>query len=153
MLLRAEQVEKKFRKGNTAFITFKSMYPVRAPPQAFIDPHVMQIEPAPSMFSCRVAALNLSLKSSSFLSDPSDVNWGQLLISYHSRWFRFLITNFALACLLILWVFPVAGIQTLANLEEIARVLSWLQRKLTLCFRSKPRLLDKCLPLLNYSAC
>jgi hypothetical protein len=44
---RASVVDKKFRKAHAAFITFDSMYPARAPPQPFIDPHVMRIEAAP----------------------------------------------------------------------------------------------------------
>lgn len=106
--LRSSVVEKRFKKAHSAFITFDSMYPARAPPQPFIDPHLMKVEAAP---------------------EPSDVHWEQVTIPYFSRIVRQLLVSGALTFLIVLWVFPVVAVQSLANLQTLSKVeyLTWLQ--------------------------
>ena len=62
-------------------------------------------------------------------TDPSDVLWEQLTIPFYSRVVRTIAINAVLALLIVLWVFPVAAVQSLANIQTLAQVeyLTWIQ--------------------------
>ncbi len=53
-----------------------------------------------------------------------------MTIPYYSRIVRQLLVSGALTFLIVLWVFPVVAVQSLANLQTLSNVeyLTWLQR-------------------------